>query len=117
MRAPPCDTMPDSNGSFLARPQARPPRKYGAANMKAHMPMMPRKKIPRAQYCAVSDTPAVMANSSDPKPSRTQRPDAGCPSTRAKDTRTAVGFPQGDCGHKVEENRRAVRPLLQLSPG
>jgi hypothetical protein len=52
--------MPDSNGSFLLRPQAFDPRRLETPSMKAQRPTTPRRKMAKPQLWAMSPVASVM---------------------------------------------------------
>src|SRR5690606_18623425 len=52
----PVETMPDSKGSFLLRPQARLPSMLDTRSMKAQRPRTPSRKAASAQLWGSVDT-------------------------------------------------------------
>ncbi|MNN96911.1 hypothetical protein D3C81_2159720 [compost metagenome] len=59
-RALPTGSMPDSKGSFLARPQALLPSRLDRPSMKAHRPTTPRRKMAKPQLWAMSPAESDM---------------------------------------------------------
>src|SRR5690606_26448799 len=55
-RVSPVETMPDSKGSFLLRPQARLPSMLDTRSMKAQRPRTPSRKAASAQLWGRVDT-------------------------------------------------------------